>query len=324
MSDNETVVACTVWPEAWTDRGSVRRFDDAKNYPEGCDGIIYARQVAELLSYPIERVLKYPMLQGPDGQTLPDWWQRDRYGSQYCSEEQADRIVERIRYHRNSDPRRRTPTTRTPDEKASRRRKLAQLRQNSEMMLRYFVVVTPGHNAAFLDRLGLSAAEAIEPDQVDAVLRGENIRLVRLDNPERWTDAEDVTPKKFMALHPSDVTSAIKALKRSFGKAGTRFHEAERAERATVIWLPAKGNGWQHPDPDRTVYPPRIERLALCHSSARRSELQPGWAILRGWGAELDELTEPINGCEVDFVDCPDKGRYEAMLSPDDVEEILL
>ena len=93
-------VTAIKWPEAWSDRGAVRRFDDTRNYPAAAPGIIYARRIAELLNYPIERVLKYHMLHGPEGSTLPDWWERDRYDSLYCTEEQAVQIVARIRYHR--------------------------------------------------------------------------------------------------------------------------------------------------------------------------------------------------------------------------------
>ena len=307
------------WPESWNDRGSVRRFDDVKNYPAARSGIVYARQIATFLDYAIERVLKYPMLQGADGKKLPDWWQVDRYGSQYCTEDEAMQIVERIRFHRATNPRRKaTPPTMTAPERSSRERALARLRQNSEQMLRSFCVVTPGHDAKFLAKL--DGTELGELD-VDAVLRAEGIRLVSLDNPERWTmDGQAVEPKKFLALHPSDITPAIRALKAAAEKPARRIDEAERAERATVVWLPAKPNGWQHPDRARTVYPPGIERLALDRSE-RKTE--PGWAILRGWGTDL-HLVEEINGCEVDFAFVPAKGRYHALLDPEDVEEILL
>ena len=88
------------WPKFWIDHGSKRRFDDVRNYPAAGPGIVYARQIAELLDYPLERVLKYHMLRGTDDTKLPDWWQYDRYGSYYCTEEQAVEIVERIRESR--------------------------------------------------------------------------------------------------------------------------------------------------------------------------------------------------------------------------------
>ena len=199
----------------------------------------------------------------------------------------------------------------------ARSRKLAKLRSNSETMLGRFLVVTPGYNESFLERLSVTSLEGID---VDAILRAENIRLVSLDNPARWAeDGHKVNPQKFLALHPTDVVPAIKALVRSMTM--TAFPEEERSERATIVWLPRKRNGWQHPDPDRSVYPPNIERIAL-DCSERKTE--DGWGILRGWGKDLDGAIDPINGCEVAFTWVPKKKRYEALLDPDDIEEILL
>ena len=197
--------------------------------------------------------------------------------------------------------------------------KLRALQRNSEIMLGRFLVVTPGYNAAFLVKLGHGLA-AID---VDAVLRAENIRLVSLDNPERWTpEGRDVEPQKFLALHPTDIVPAIQALRDSMMKAKRQIDEDERAERARVVWLPRNAKGFRHPDPARTVYPPGIGRLAM---DCRRKSSHPGWAVLRGWGTELDRGVQgPINGLEVDFVLVPGKGRYHALLDPDDVEEILL
>ena len=49
------------WPTEWTDRGAVRRFDDTRNYPAAAPGIIYVRQITELLGHHSpERVLKLP------------------------------------------------------------------------------------------------------------------------------------------------------------------------------------------------------------------------------------------------------------------------
>ena len=201
----------------------------------------------------------------------------------------------------------------------ARARKLSDLKLNSEVMLGRFLVVTPGYNAPFLVKLGHGLADI----DVDAVLRAENIRLVSLDNPERWTpEGRDVEPQKFLALHPTDVIPAIQALKASLGKADRKIDEDERAERATVVWLPRNDKGFHHPDPARTVYPPGIGRLAM---DCRRKSSHPGWAVLRGWGTELDRGVQgPINGLEVDFVLVPGKGRYHALLDPGDVEEILL
>ena len=197
--------------------------------------------------------------------------------------------------------------------------KLAALRRNSEIMLGRFLVVTPGHNAAFLDGLGVTDLKDVD---VDAVLRAQNIRLVSLDNPKRWTpEGRDVEPQKFLALHPTDVVPALRALKESRKNATRPIDESERAERATVIWLPENAKRFRHPDPARTVYPPGIGRLAM---DCRGKSSHPGWAVLRGWGADLDRGVDPINGCEVVFERVPSKGRFHALLNPDEVEEILL
>ena len=201
----------------------------------------------------------------------------------------------------------------------ARARKLRKLRQNSETMLGRFLVVTPGHDASFLEQLGVDDLEGID---VDAVLRAENIRLVSLDNPERWTpEGRDAQPQKFLALHPTDVVPALRALKESRKNSTRPIDESERAERATVIWLPENAKRFRHPDPARTVYPPGIGRLAM---DCRDKSSHPGWAVLRGWGEDLDHGVDPINGCEVDFERVPSKGRFHALLNPDEVEEILL
>ena len=105
---------------------------------------------------------------------------------------------------------------------------------------------------------------------VDDALRVEGIRLVSLDNPDRWTpDGQNVKPQKLLALHSADATPALRAIRAALGKATSPIGTDETAERAIVVWLPRKENGWQHPDPVRTVYPPRIERLALdCSGSS--------------------------------------------------------
>ena len=201
-----------------------------------------------------------------------------------------------------------------------RARRLRRLRANSQTMLGRFLVVTPGHNAAFLAKLGVSDLGDVD---LDAILRTEYIRLVSLDNPERWVaeGGQDVQPQKFLALHPTDVTPALRALRHSLSRATTGIPEEELAERATVAWLPRNRSKFQHPDPAKTVYPAGIERLALDH---RPKSSQKGWAILRGWGKDLDRGVPPINGCEVEFEAVPHKGRFHALLDPSDVEEIAL
>ena len=100
VEEPTTARTAIAWPNSWRDRGAVRHFDDRKNYPKAKPGIIYARRIAVFLNYPIERVLKYHMLGGPNAKSLPDWWKNDRYGSAYCTEDQAEQIVERIRWSR--------------------------------------------------------------------------------------------------------------------------------------------------------------------------------------------------------------------------------
>ena len=209
------------------------------------------------------------------------------------------------------------PPAKTDEDKA-RARKLSKLRQNSEAMLKRFLIVTPGFNDDFLKFL--DRVETIEGVDIDAVLRTHGIRLVSLDNPKRWEiGGETVEPQKLLGLHPNDITFALKVLRQA--TPNPPVSEDERSERATIVWLPMKDNGWQHPDENRTVYPPRIERLSLNHTPGNTDV---GWAILRGWGTDLDHDLEPINGCMVEFEYNSAKGRYEALLSPDDVEEILL
>ena len=208
----------------------------------------------------------------------------------------------------------------TEEEKRARwrRLKLARLRENAETMLSRFMVVTPGFNATFMQHThDISALHRLNQlddaeGRIDGLLQAEGIRLVSLDNPARWAEGgEEVDPQKLLALHPDDVSAAIVALREA-------VEEIKRPpRRSTVVWMPRKDNGWQHPDPERTVYPPRIERLALRH-------LEDGGARLRGWGSGLDSNLEPVNDLDIDFTYRPDKARYEARLSPADVEEILL
>ena len=204
----------------------------------------------------------------------------------------------------------------------ARARKLRKLRQNSEAMLGRFLVVTPGHNETFLAKLD-AGSEYFDGIDVDAVLRAENIRLVSLDNPERWTsEGRNVVPQKFLALHPSDIVPALRALDKARENASSSVDEAERAERATIVWLPENAKRFRHPDLARTVYPPDIDRLAL---DCRDRSSHPGWAVLRAWGSSaLESYSDPINGCKVDFDFIFGKSRYHALLDPDDLEEILL
>ena len=201
------------------------------------------------------------------------------------------------------------------DISAARARKLRKLYQNSQTMLGRFLVVTPGFNQAFLKKLEVTELGDFD---VNAVLQTERIQLITLDNPERWTpQGSEVVPKKFLALHPMDVNPAIRVLKAAMVAPTSKV---EQSERSTIIWLPPNKNDFQHPDEDRTTYPPKITRLAL---DLRDRSSHPGWAVLRGWGTNLDAGVDPINDCEVDFEAVPNKGRFQALLDPDELEEIL-
>ena len=318
-----------IWPESWSDRGSTRRFDDKMNYPETGPLVIYAQQIATFLNYPIERVLKYPMLRGPEGTKLPDWWKHGRYGSQYCQKGQAEQIVARIRFVRAMKPHAKITALSTPMvELRSRERALARLRQNSEMMLKRFLVITPGFNEEFLKRVGETDLADIGVD-MGAVLRAAGIRPISLDNPERWTtDGSTVEPKKLQGLHPNDIMDALKAMQRSIDAHLCPPPEDERAMRAVTVWRAMQRNGWQHPDPALTVYQPGVDRIAMCHSPEGRYAVKRGlpdrWAIVRVFGPGAAGPLDPINGCEIETELNEDKGIYEAILDPDDVEEIRL
>ena len=333
MTESVVGKAAIQWPESWSDRGATRRFDDTKNYPAAGPGIIYARCIATLLDYPLERVLKYPMLEGPDGTKLPNWWQHDRYYSSYCTEAQAMAIVYRIRFHRNMLPHAKiNPDVLPADHRAARARKLARLHKNSKAMLARFLVITPGHNAPFLAELGSTQTELGHMGvDVDTVLRAANIRPISLDNPERWTPGGyTVQPLKFQGLHPTDVREAMSALHRSIDAHLCPPPVVERAERATIVWLPRKPNGWQHTDPTLTTYPPGIRRIALKHDEPQggwakiRVFLEDDWVHVVGHYEDRDSEWPSLNGLVPELTQNVKKARFEGELTPEDVEEILL
>ena len=88
---------------------------------------------------------------------------------------------------------------------------------------------------------------------------------------------------------------------------------APRAPRAHVVWLAAQTNGFQHPDPTRTVYPEGISRLALDHRRATGS-------VLRGWGGRSPSTI--VNGIIVTWTRT--RKRWEAQLSTEDAEKITI
>ena len=96
------------WPGTRRDRGGgIRRYDPPP-------GMVYARQIAEYLGHRSpETVLKYFLLPGPDGATLPggppfsetphefdgrNFFAYDEHFESYCPEAHARSIVERVRY----------------------------------------------------------------------------------------------------------------------------------------------------------------------------------------------------------------------------------
>ena len=204
-------------------------------------------------------------------------------------------------------------------EEQTRARQLRRLRANAQTMVERFLVVTPGFNSDFLDKLGVTSLDV----NVDAVLKAHGIRLVSLDNPARYgPDRNQIRPLKFLALHPDDVTAAVKILRPMVAAKGPAKVSKRKPldpkavfGKKMVVWLPRKANGWQHPNRTLTTYPDRITRLALEHSTPkRRTRIPPGHAILRGWGANL--RTERINNTTVPFSYVADKRRYEANLGP--------
>ena len=104
-----------------------------------------------------------------------------------------------------------------------------------------------------------------------------------------------------------------------------KFHERDLSDdpppvkpvpsstRPHVVWLPAQTNGFQHPDPKLTVYPEGVKRVALDHRPAIGS-------VLRLWG----DPKKNINGVELELVRITKRGRWEAVLTTDDAEKILV
>ena len=115
---------------------------------------------------------------------------------------------------------------------------------------------------------------------------------------------------------------------RALMKAGkpTRFYERNlsddepelvktvaQSKRPHVVWLPVQKNGFQHPDPDKTVYPEGVTRVALDNRPAIGS-------VLRLWG----DPSSDINGIALQFMRMSKKGRWEAVLTDEDTEKIRI
>ena len=304
------------------------------------DGNVSAAQIAILTGLEtqsvvghLSRLKEYGL---PNAERLGFTWESDRYSQLYLTSERAVLYTREVLLPL---VRRRGGRVETiegflasadPLIDDARERKLRQLHQNAETMAARFLVITPGHNAEFLRRLN---AEHIDAEIVDAVLRAQNIRPVSLDNPARWTpEGYTVQPKKFQGLHPHDVTDALDALQRSIDAHLCPFSEDERAERATLVWLPRQANKWQHVDPTRSTYPPGIRKVALRHDQPHkgwakiRVFLEDDWEHIAGETFSVDETTPwpPLNGCVLDLSENEKKSRFEGVLTPDDVEEILL
>ena len=86
-----------------------------------------------------------------------------------------------------------------------------------------------------------------------------------------------------------------------------------RSEHPHVVWLKAQTNGFQHPDPERTIYPEDVKRVALDHRPAIGS-------VLRLWG----DPPPDVNGIVLEFVRITKRGRWEAVLTPEDSEKIRI
>ena len=84
-------------------------------------------------------------------------------------------------------------------------------------------------------------------------------------------------------------------------------------KRPHVVWLKAQTNGFQHPDPERTVYPEGVKRVALDHRPAIGS-------VLRLWG----DPPLKLNGIELTLLRITKRGRWEAVLTPEDAEKIVI
>ena len=83
------------------------------------------------------------------------------------------------------------------------------------------------------------------------------------------------------------------------------------SKRPHVVWLKAQTNGFQHPDPKLTVYPEGVDRVALDHRPAIGS-------VLRLWG----EPPPSLNGIELILMRITKRGRWEAVLTPEESEKI--
>ena len=85
------------------------------------------------------------------------------------------------------------------------------------------------------------------------------------------------------------------------------------SERPHVVWKTAQTNGFQHPDLEKTKYPEGVKRVALDHRPAIGS-------VLRLWG----DPPLKLNGIELTLLRITKKGRWEAVLTPEDAEKILI
>ena len=84
-------------------------------------------------------------------------------------------------------------------------------------------------------------------------------------------------------------------------------------KRPHVVWLKAQTNGFQHPDPARTIYPEGVKRVVLDHRPAIGS-------VLRLWGDPPPKL----NGIELTLLRITKRGRWEAVLTSEDAKKIVI
>ena len=161
----------------------------------------------------------------------------------------------------------------------------------------------------FLDPARLEAQKAYVKANMDA-MREQAAPPLR---PKEESDPPEVEDRPAAVVPEPKMVRAGRGVKLTEQSDGSILAEREDVlER--VRWLPRKDNGFRHPNPVGTVYPSNIDRLALRHDKR-------GGAILRGWGSGLGD--EIVNGVAVQFEYIESLERYEAELTPEQVEEIL-
>ena len=305
------------WPMEWKDRGAIRRFDDKKNYPAAGPGIVYDRQIALALGHTtVESVRNFHLYEDDAGNLPKDIMARDEYYSSFCIEANAVRIYNAIK-RADEEAAQIKEQARIQKLKKKPASYYRRLRANAQTMVARFMVITNGHNYRLCQEVGVFA---MSEAPVRAIMKRLDIRAIRLDNPERYAFDENgqrVIPDtlKFDAIHPDDIKKVVRELRKETKTSRINLTKAEKhAERVTIRWKPKQDNDWQHSD-ESSTYPLGMIRLALKH-------LPDGSGHLRAFG--IVRPTEDLNGAVLEFEHNPGKERYEAELTPEAVQEILL